>query len=66
MTNVPVTIWRNLVTLAMFGILTSCASAERELKAPCGPLPFAASDHDNCGPLKPVNVNPFDSVLEAK
>jgi hypothetical protein len=41
---------------------TGCARPGRELKAPCAPLGYA--DDVTCGPLKPVNATPFESVIE--
>jgi len=43
-------------------MMTGCARPGRELKAPCAPLGYA--DDATCGPLKPVNATPFDSVIE--
>jgi hypothetical protein len=43
-------------------MITGCARPGRELKAPCAPLGYA--DDATCGPLKPVNATPFESVIE--
>jgi len=43
-------------------MMTACARPGRELKAPCAPLGYA--DDPACGPLKPANATPFESVIE--
>lgn len=45
-------------------MMVGCARPGRELKAPCAPLSYA--DDAGCGPLKPANVTPFESVVEDK
>jgi hypothetical protein len=42
--------------------MAGCARPGRELKAPCAPLGYA--DAADCGPLKPVNATPFESMTE--
>lgn len=43
-------------------MMTGCARPGRELKAPCAPLSYA--EDAACGPLKPANATPFESVVE--
>jgi hypothetical protein len=43
-------------------MMTGCARPGRELKAPCAPLSYA--QHSACGPLKPANATPLESVFE--
>lgn len=47
--------------IATGAMMAGCARPGRELKAPCAPLGYA--DDVTCGPLKPVNARPFESVI---
>ncbi|ESY89646.1 hypothetical protein X738_31510 [Mesorhizobium sp. LNHC209A00] len=51
---------RICVVLGLGAGLFGCAN--RELKAPCGPLAYAHADE--CGALKPVNSTPFASIID--
>lgn len=48
--------------IATAAMMAGCARPGRELKAPCAPLGYA--DDAACGPLKPANATPFESVVE--
>ncbi len=48
--------------MAVAIMMAGCARPGRELKAPCPALGYA--DDASCGPLKPVNATPFESVIE--
>jgi hypothetical protein len=57
--RLPIAVAAAIIALT---VMAGCARPDRELKAPCAPLGYA--DDAACGPLKPVNATPFESVIE--